>query len=641
MNKTNPSSNYDITIVGAGAFGTAVLGQLSLLQKTTESFRILVVERMAKLGSGLPYSEEMNIPEYIMNIAGGCTQITATYIPMSKRSDFIEWLKSLTREYRASIGVPESQSNTDWVYRPFPRKIVGLYLQDRFNSFCDALTRKGFEVDLRNHTEAISVQPADHDSKLGYEIKLDDESKVFTHVLFIATGHWSYNRYPHFSAWIPSVYPPRVLQERSQSKTSIGILGCSLSAIDAALALGKAKGDFQQIGNEEQRKLVFLPHPGEHQFKMIMYGRKAILPQVLGVGVNKIFSYKQLIPEKLMPIIQVNNGQLPLDELWSLLKKEIYDEVPHLHPHFPEDWENILLEEAVNQLDMYLQETDYKERLNKETEDAKESLKSGIPLPLQNVFFQSYAIFDELLTYFTAEDRLRFENVKTELHLLLAPFPVQNAEKILALMQGGFLEIQKLGTQYTITETPESKQIKISWTERNQCLENTHDLVIDALGQCSDFDKDSSPLTTSLKKHNLLKEVLVPFDDLENAQNHSEHPRVVKRDGVYYYRPDGACIDKQNYSLVPSTDATSACPVYYMGPFTQGQVAFPQDLSVVTTAAESSVSDLVKRKILKKDTDAISSEDPRQMDGDQLNAKGDLDTEMRLMTEKLKRTGYI
>ena len=166
----------------------------------------------------------------------------------------------------------------------------------------------------------------------------------------------------------------QVIQRGSKSKTSIGILGCSLFAIDAALALAKTKGDFQIDGEKEQRKLTFLPRQAEKQFKIIMYGRKAILPKVLGVGVNKVFSYKQLIPEKLKPIIEVNNCHLPLDEFYALLKKEIYDEVTHLHPYFPDDWKTILLEETASKLNMYPQETYYKERFDKETKDAKEGL---------------------------------------------------------------------------------------------------------------------------------------------------------------------------------------------------------------------------------------------------------------------------
>ena len=114
---------------------------------------------------------------------------------------------------------------------------------------------------------------------------------------------------------------------------------------------------------------------------------------------------------------------------------------------------------------------------------------------------------------------------------------------------------------------------------------------------------------------------------------------MIQRNGGYFYRPDGARIDKQNFSLVPSTDATSACLVYYMGPLTHGQAAFPQDLSFVTTAAERSVSDLVKRGILDKDINAISSEDPPPTYDYNLNAKGDIDSHMRLMTEELKSTG--
>ena len=61
---------------------------------------------------------------------------------------------------------------------------------------------------------------------------------------------------------------------------------------------------------------------------MTMYGRKAMLPQVMGVTVNKIFAYKYLTPALFIPIIEASDGFLPLDDFWYLLKREIYDEVP-------------------------------------------------------------------------------------------------------------------------------------------------------------------------------------------------------------------------------------------------------------------------------------------------------------------------
>lgn len=81
MNSIGPV--YDIAIVGAGAYGTSVLGQISLhlIPRGKGPLRILVVESSQDLGPGMPYSRYMTIPDHIANIAGGCTQITSTYIP--------------------------------------------------------------------------------------------------------------------------------------------------------------------------------------------------------------------------------------------------------------------------------------------------------------------------------------------------------------------------------------------------------------------------------------------------------------------------------------------------------------------------------------------------------------------------------
>ena len=61
---------YDVAVVGAGAYGTAVLGQISLRKIPDDgqpNFRVLVVERGQDLGPGMPYSKYMTIPEHIVN----------------------------------------------------------------------------------------------------------------------------------------------------------------------------------------------------------------------------------------------------------------------------------------------------------------------------------------------------------------------------------------------------------------------------------------------------------------------------------------------------------------------------------------------------------------------------------------------
>ena len=321
---------YDVAVVGAGAYGTAVLGQISLRKIPDDgqpNFCILVVERGQDLGPGMPYSKYVTIPEHIVNMAGGCTQITATYIPYSERSDFMVWLRSLTPEYRVSLGI-EEEENPAWLYRPFPRFVVGLYLSNRFNQFVKALRRKGFTVDVRKLTTVTSLTSTRNFGENCYELDLNGRSNVFVKTLFIATGHWSHNRFPEFQCWIPSPFPPHVIQNRTKLGGNIGILGCSLSAIDAALTLSKKNGSFHWTNENGQDSLVFQPFKGAEEFQMTMYGRKAMLPQVMGVTVNKIFAYKYLTPALFIPIIEASDGFLPLDDFWYLLKREIYDEVP-------------------------------------------------------------------------------------------------------------------------------------------------------------------------------------------------------------------------------------------------------------------------------------------------------------------------
>ena len=394
MTDTRPV--YDIAIVGAGAYGTSVLGQISLhtIPKGQASFHILLAESSQELGPGMPYSKHMTIPDHIVNIAGGCTQVTATYIPVSERSDFLAWLRSLSPENRVSLGIEETE-NPNWLHKPFPRFVVGLYLSDRVNQFVATLNTKGFTVDLRRLTTVTSILPSERLGTNGYELELNQKSKAFAKNVFIATGHWAYNRFPDFPHWIPSPFLPQEVQDRTRLGGNIGILGCSLSAIDTALTLSEKNGSFHLIFQNGKESLRFVPSKGAEEFKMTMYGRKAMLPQVMGVVVNKIFAYKYLTPASFLPIIEANDGFLPLDDFWYLLKREIFDEVPHLRPYLPEIWETMPLEEAVSALRDLLQKTDPIERLSQELEEAKESMHSGVPLLLQNVFYQSYAIFDE------------------------------------------------------------------------------------------------------------------------------------------------------------------------------------------------------------------------------------------------------
>ncbi|XP_068756068.1 uncharacterized protein, partial [Montipora capricornis] len=195
------------------------------------------------------------------------------------------------------------------------------------------------------------------------------------------------------------------------------------------------------------------------------------------------------------------------------------------------------------------------------------------------------------------------------------PFPGQNAEKIRAIIKDGYLEVKTIEENYEIEEAKDESAIKLSWKpDGDATREAHHDVLIDATGQNAAFEKEFSPLTSSLRKAKLIKEILVPFRNVKVSQHHEDHPNVVPRNGVNHFRTSSALIDINNFSLVPETEDPSL-PMYYMGPFTMGQVAFPQDMRVVTTAAERAVADLIKRGVLERDVNYKVEHDPTPIYG--------------------------
>ena len=69
-----------------------------------------------------------------------------------------------------------------------------------------------------------------------------------------------------------------------------------------------------------------------------------------------------------------------------------------------------------------------------------------------------------------------------------------------------------------------------------------------------------------------------------------------------------------------------------------GQVAFPQDMSVVTTAAERAVADLIKRGVLERDVSYEGEQDPAPIYGWLMNNNGDLAGQVERMTKVVVKT---
>ena len=209
-------------------------------------------------------------------------------------------------------------------------------------------------------------------------------------------------------------------------------------------------------------------------------------------------------------------------------------------------------------------------------------------------------------------------------------------------MEAGCLDLIAIGDNGRIAPMQKGGAMVTWHLHQGDIRRASHVHFVDATGQPADPALDPSLLTQSLLEQNLIEEVLVPFQG-EPSKDDLNHPLVVQRHGRSYLRPPGAHIDLRNFALWSqrSPGADAAQPVYYMGPLTMGQVAFPYDLSVVTTAAERGVIQLISRGVLCRKQQDEALEDPEPMWGWTENAKGDLNGQMFEMTKWLHDSGIV
>jgi len=135
-------TNCDFLIIGTGATGTAMMAQLAKM-KPTKPFSVVVVEKNKEFGPGFPYNSDVVLPDHLVNIAAGCTDITKTDIRYSELSDFVEWVKSLPAERREAYGLGGIFEQTNIIP---PRYVIGEYLKERFKQFSQQAQRNGVGI---------------------------------------------------------------------------------------------------------------------------------------------------------------------------------------------------------------------------------------------------------------------------------------------------------------------------------------------------------------------------------------------------------------------------------------------------------------------------------------------------------------
>ncbi|SCX19791.1 hypothetical protein DSM25558_2639 [Agrobacterium sp. DSM 25558] len=249
-----------IAIIGSGPTG---IYTLKGLVGKSEPLSITIFESESDPGKGTPYHPALNDRAMLSNIA------SIELPPVCET--LMDWLLRQTDEELQRFGIERANINEREFY---PRVVLGEFLYAQFSQLLNIGKANGHTIEVKaSHRVAdIELRPAD----IRLSVTAPDGEALefaFDHVV-MATGH----DFPETTEIRPGYYvspwPAPVLKSIKPCK--VGILGTSLSGIDALITVATAHGSFLL---DEQGDLQYHALPDTEGLHVTMMSRKGVLPE--------------------------------------------------------------------------------------------------------------------------------------------------------------------------------------------------------------------------------------------------------------------------------------------------------------------------------------------------------------------------
>lgn len=246
-----------VAIIGAGP--TGVYTFLSLL-KNKIPVSVSLYEQAREAGVGMPYSNEENSRMMLANIAS--IEIPPIF------STYIDWLRNQSEHHLARYGVERSSLH---IRQFLPRILLGEYFRDQFLELVAQAQKQGFEVEVHESCQVTDLQAMPEGVRLWAQ---GEELPHLFDLAVIATGHVWPDEDTSTKSYFPS--PWSGLMEAHIPASKIGIMGTSLSGLDAAMAVVIQHGEFIEHDGEQCR---FNLDEKSAALKIVLMSRSGILPE--------------------------------------------------------------------------------------------------------------------------------------------------------------------------------------------------------------------------------------------------------------------------------------------------------------------------------------------------------------------------
>jgi uncharacterized NAD(P)/FAD-binding protein YdhS len=418
-----------IAVIGSGPTGLYVLK--GLIGASTP-LSITIFEAEDEPGKGTPYHPDINDPTMLSNIPSiEFPALTET---------LVEWLARQDDMTLSRLGIMREAIDAREFY---PRVVLGEYMRAQFLALIAFAANNGHDIDIRERNRVVDITLQQSDILLRVE-QADGSSfdTSFDHVV-MATGH----NWPKTTEVKPgyfiSPWPASALHAIGNG--SVGILGTSLSAIDAVMSVATARGTFHLDASGD---LQYQPASGTEDFKAVMMSRKGLLPEADFYCPLPYLTPRVLTREAVEALVREGSHNL-LDRLFELFRQEVTLADP--------DYAQAI---GLSQLNVEsFAEAYYAERIASDPfvwaarnlAEVEYNRERRYTVPWRYAILITHEIVALAVPHMDEEDLKRFHRSFKSIFIDdYATVPLMSIRRLLALSRAGKLDILKLGMDYEI-----------------------------------------------------------------------------------------------------------------------------------------------------------------------------------------------
>jgi uncharacterized NAD(P)/FAD-binding protein YdhS len=499
-----------IAIIGGGPSGLFMYKRLTEAKAT--NFEIDIFERKNYLGAGMPYSAEGANVEHITNVSDNEIPVIFNSIE--------DWVKIAPKSILKKFNISEEKFNE---YKVLPRLFFGKYLSAQFNLLKDAAVKKGIKTNV--HLKCVIEDIIDSSKDNQVTVCVKDHHKAYFDQVIICTGHnWPKKYEGRIPNYFDSPYPPKKIALKLNH--AVGIMGSSLTAIDALRTLARQNGKFTD--NEDGTYAYHLESKG---FKIVMHSRSGLLPAIrFHLEDSHLGKEETLSKAEIQESIGKNGGFLPLDFVFEKNFKEMFIEKD---PAFYEQIKAMNLEEFVEAMMGFREKMEPFDLFRKEYEEAEKSIEKRKSIYWKEALAVLSFAMNYPAKYLSAEDMERLQKVLMPLiSIVIAFVPQSSCRELLALHDAGVLSIVAVGDDAEV-EPLKTGGADYHYKVDDQEITVHFDTFIDCVGQ-PHLSFDDFPFK-SLIKSGTVSPAMLQFQSAENGKEEMKRNDLVIRKGNTYF----------------------------------------------------------------------------------------------------------